>query len=613
MISFDNITKVYGGRTLFKNASFSLFKGERCGLVGRNGSGKSTLLKLILGLEEPDDGTVSKPKHYRLGYLEQHIAFTKNTIIDEAALGLPPDDRDSLYKAEAILFGLGFGDIDLESSPHILSGGYHLRLHLAKVLLSDPDCLFLDEPTNYLDITSIRWLQRYLRSWKNEFLIISHDRDFMDSITTHTVAIHRENFKKIKGGTEELFEQIVLEETIHEKTREKLEQKKTKAETFASRFGAKATKARQAQSKLKAVAKMPSLQKLAQIDDLDFNFNYQEFPGKQMLKAEGVSFSYCPEKNEPPLIHDFELEIHKNDCIAVIGKNGRGKSTLLKLLAGELEADNGNIVRSPNLRVGYFGQTNIDRLHPKHTIESEINLANPRLTISDVRRICGIMMFSGDEAKKSISVLSGGERSRVLLGKILGTPCNLLFLDEPTHHLDMESIESLIDAIETFDGAVVIITHSEMILERLPLTKIVVCTHKEQELIVGDYDDFISRGGWHDEEEANGTKDKKKSKQDSKKQSVALAQAHAKILNPLQKKMAAVENQIEQLEKQLDKDNDLLIEASEAEQADLIKKYSKKIAEHQKQIEDLFYELEKQSEEYHNKKKIFDEELESLN
>ncbi|CDR35225.1 ABC-F family ATP-binding cassette domain-containing protein [Criblamydia sequanensis] len=499
MIQVGGLALSYHGEDLFKDACFSIQPGERCSLVGRNGAGKSSLFRLLTGKETPDKGTIAKRKNYEIGMLDQHIVFSKQTLIDEAALGLRPDEQDCIYKAESILFGLGFKEADLERDPRDFSGGYQLRLHLAKVLISEPDCLLLDEPTNYLDIVSIRWFTKFLSEWRGEFILISHDREFLDTVSTHTLGIHRQKVSKVKGGTIPFFEQIMQQEEIHEKTRVNLEKKRDHLQGFIDRFGAKASKATQAQSKQKMLSRIPVMESLKNLYQLDFQFNEAAFPGKKMLEAKNLSFSY-DKKAETPLIQKFSLLVEKNERIAIIGKNGRGKSTILKLLAGELEADSGTFDRSDNLSIGYFGQTNIDRLHPKHTIEEEIAAANPKLSLTQVKGICGLMMFSGDKSCKTNSVLSGGEKSRVLLGKILATPSNLLLLDEPTHHLDMESIEALIDAIEDFDGAVIMVSHSELILKRMALDKIIVCHEGRQELFLGTYEEFLSKKGWGEEE-----------------------------------------------------------------------------------------------------------------
>jgi ATP-binding cassette subfamily F protein 3 len=495
MIQVDGLSLIYQDGPLYVDASFSLQPGERCAFVGRNGSGKSSLFRLLIGKETPDKGVIAKRKNYTIGTLDQHIVFTRPTLVEEAALGLRPGEEDCIYKAEAILFGLGFKEEDLDRSPQEFSGGYQLRLHLAKVLISEPDCLLLDEPTNYLDIVSIRWFTKFLTEWKGEFILISHDREFLDSVCTHTMGIHRQKISKVKGNTIHFFEQIMQKEEIHEKTRQNLEKKREHLQGFIERFGAKASKATQAQSKQKMLSRIPVLENLKSLYQLDFQFNEASFPGKKMLEIQDLSFSYVQDQ---PLIEKLSLSIEKGERIAIIGKNGRGKSTILRLLAEELTPKEGVIKRSDNLSIGYFGQTNIDRLHPKHSIEEEISTANPKLNLTQIKGICGLMMFSGDKSKKQNGILSGGEKSRVLLGKIIATPCNLLLLDEPTHHLDLESIEALIDAIEDFKGAVIIVTHSELILKRMALNKIVVCQEAKQELHLGTYEEFLDSNGWHE-------------------------------------------------------------------------------------------------------------------
>lgn len=497
MIQVDGLALAYQGESLFEDASFSIQPGERCALVGRNGAGKSSLFRLLTGKETPDKGTIAKRKNYTIGTLDQHIVFSRPTLIEEAALGLRPEEADCIYKAETILFGLGFSEQDLDRPTQEFSGGYQLRLHLAKVLVGEPDCLLLDEPTNYLDIVSIRWFMKFLKEWRGEFVLISHDREFLDNVSTHTMGIHRQKITKVKGGTIPFFEQIMQKEEIYEKTRLNLEKKRDNLQGFIDRFGAKASKATQAASKQKALSRIPVLENLKNLYHLDFQFNEASFYSKKMLEANEVFFSYQPNP-EQPLIENFSLIVEKGERIAIIGKNGRGKSTLLRLLAGDLAANTGSIKRSENLAIGYFGQTNIDRLHPRHSIEEEIASANPKLNYTQIKAICGLMMFSGDKSTKLNSVLSGGEKSRVLLGKIVATSCNFLLLDEPTHHLDMESIEALIDAIEDFQGAVIMVTHSELILKRMVLDKIVVCHEGKQELFLGTYEEFLAKNGWHE-------------------------------------------------------------------------------------------------------------------
>lgn len=494
MIQVFNLYKTYGTQILFQDASFSLGRGERLGLVGRNGSGKSTLFKLILDEEHPDEGTISAPRGYRIGHLSQHLSFSKENILEEACLGLRPEERYLEYKAEIILGGLGFSESDFKRAPSEFSGGFQIRVELAKLLLSEPNLLLLDEPTNYLDIVSQRWLIEYLRTWPDELIVISHDRDFMDSITTHSMLIYRKNFRKIKGGTQKLYDQVVTDEEVYEKTRINEEKKKKDLEIFINRFRAKASKATLVQSKIKALERMGTKEALTDEETIEFAFTSIPFAGKIHTTAKEITFGYSADE---PLIDRLSFSINKGDRIGIIGKNGKGKSTLLKLLAGELRPSEGEVTHSVNTAAGYFGQTNIDRLTNSHTVEEEIGGVNQTLHRTRVRGICGLMMFDGDKALKKISVLSGGERSRVLLGKILTKPANLLLLDEPTNHLDMESIDSMIDALKEFEGALALVTHSELLLRELA-TRLIVFQGKRPFVFEGTYDDFLAKIGWED-------------------------------------------------------------------------------------------------------------------
>lgn len=499
MLLVSNISKSYSSQTLFEDVTFVLNRGERLGVVGRNGHGKSTILRMILRQEEPDSGTITYPKDYKIGHLSQHLSFSENTILEEVCLALPLLDGcwKEDYKAEAMLHGLGFSDEDFLRKPEEFSGGYQIRLNLAKLLLSEPNLLLLDEPTNYLDIVSIRWLKRFLLEWEHEVILITHDRDFMDSVTTHTLGIHRGRAKKIEGNTLKLYETIAEEEIVYEKTRLNEEKKRKDIEKYIERFRAKASKAKSVQSRVKLLDKMEVVDELGAIEDLDFQFSSIPFPGKWLLTCENASFTYPGAKT--PTIPKIKFSLGKNDRIGIIGPNGKGKTTLLNLLAGELPCADGEINYNDNTRFGYFGQTNIDRLDHKRTVEEEIALVDPQKSRTIVRSICGAMMFEGDLALKKVSVLSGGERSRVMLGKILALPNNLLYLDEPTNHLDMQSIDALMDAIDAFPGAVMFVTHSEMILHRIA-TRLIVFDRNKVSLFEGSYQDFLDRVGWAEEE-----------------------------------------------------------------------------------------------------------------
>jgi len=577
VIQFFKIAKQYGDRILFSESTFTLGRGERCGLVGRNGSGKSTLFNLILGSESLDGGSISVPKHYRIGTLEQHIRFSKQSIIEESLSLLPPEKREE-YRAEIILTGLGFSLDDMQKDPKTLSGGFQLRLQLTKALLAEPDCLLLDEPTNYLDIVAIRWLEEFLKQWPGELILVSHDRAFLDRVVTHTIGIYRNQVHKLNGTTEKFYEHMLLQDEIHEQTRQRTEKKRAHMQDFVDRFGAKATKASQAQSRMKSLEKIPVLEKLATMENLNFSFKMARFPAKKMLELDGVGFSYDKKGEKQAFsVEDISIEVHKGDRIAIIGKNGRGKSTILSLMAGLLQPKNGRYWASENLKIGHFGQTNIDRLHPDHTIEEEIAQANPDMAYGELRNVCGVMMFSGDDAKKKISVLSGGERSRVLLGKILASPCNLLLLDEPTHHLDMESIEALMHAIKSFSGAVILVTHDEGLLERFG-EHMLVCRRDAVTLFDGTYPLFLEKEGWEDDLNTK-TSAKSEPKKISKKQS--------------KNRIKECEQAIVEAEKAVIDAEKKLQEASDIGDMDAITEQSEAIGALHTSIEKLFAELEK--------------------
>jgi len=616
MIKIQDVDKSYGSQTLFEGVSLQMALGERLGLVGRNGHGKSTLFRMILGEEHPDEGTITLPRNYRVGHLAQHLKFTKPTVLEEGCLGLLPEEEYDHYKVEAILFGLGFSREDMDRAPSEFSGGFQVRLNLAKVLVSHPNLLLLDEPTNYLDIVSVRWISRFLRAWEGELIIISHDREFMDSVTTHTAAIHRKKIRKVAGNTAKLYAQIAQEEEIHEKTRVNEEKQRKQVEAFVTRFRAQATKASAVQSRVKMLEKMPAKEKLSKIANLDFDFHYAPFTAKTMMEVKDLSFHFDA---SVPLFQDLTFSIQAQDRIAVIGKNGRGKSTLLNVLAGEYKPITGDTHSHSNRKLGYFGQTNIDRLDPNLTVEDEVGSANPDLGRTATRTLCGIMMFSGDSAEKKVSVLSGGEKSRVMLGKILAAPANLLFLDEPTNHLDMQSIEALVESIQSFEGAVVIVTHSEMILREVA-TKLLVFQHGGVEIFNGTYDEFLDKVGWEDEDDGTQKKtvptkaletkpEEKVGKKNDRKERAELIAERSRVVTPLKKEMEEIEAEICKLEQLLASTNHEILEASQSKNIDRFVALSKTVKETQKEIDHLFARLESVSLKYDEKNRKYEEML----
>lgn len=584
MLQVSSLKKSFGGRTLFEDVSFTVAKGERLGLVGRNGSGKSTLMKMLINQEAYDSGQVAVPRGYRLGYLDQHIHFTKGTVLEECCQVLSEEEQYDYYKAEKLLFGLGFDQEDLYRPPTDFSGGYQLRINLVKLLLTRPDMLLLDEPTNYLDIVSVRWLERFLKEFPGEAMIVTHDRSFMDSVVTHTIGIHRGKTKKVKGPTLKYYEQLLLDEEVYERTRQRQEKKVKHMEDFVARFRAKASKATQAQSKLKQIEKIRPDEALKDEATLGFRFRYKPCPAKTIGRVNGVSFSYEPGVT-PLLFENLDFEIKANDRIAIIGKNGKGKSTLLSVLSGENPCTSGNVVYHDDIETGYYQQTHSKDLSPENTIAEEISNANSELGLSEVMGICGSMMFSGDDAKKKIRVLSGGEQGRVLLGKILAHPANLLLLDEPSNHLDMESIEAMIEQVEEFPGALVIVTHNEDILRRLA-QRLVIFHKGRAEFFDGDYEEFLEKIGWEEE----GAPPSKKAKDSSKKEKTGDSGDRGREERTLKKKIEELESQIVSLETQLEDLNREAIElATRRSSAESLADLAKNISRTQMEI-DVSYE-----------------------
>jgi ATP-binding cassette subfamily F protein 3 len=443
----------------------------------------------------------------------------------------------------------------------------------------------------------------------------------MDGVTTHTLGIHRRRVRKIEGPTRKLYEQIIQEEEVYEKTRANDEKKRQLAEQFISRFRAQATKARAVQSRIKALERHQHLDKLEDIRTLDFLFRSAPFEARWLLQAENIAFSY--DAGSPWLIEGVSLSIAKKDRIAIIGKNGKGKTTLLNLLARELAPAAGTVTHHPNLKIAYFGQTNIERLAPMKTVVQEIMDTDPDLNQTVARSIAGAMMFEGDNALKKVRVLSGGEKSRVLLAKLLVSPANLLLLDEPTNHLDMESVDSLIEAIENFDGAAVIVTHSEMVLRAIA-TKLVVFDNGSVSVFDGTYQDFLERVGWADEGGPAVKKPRKaarvpdmppaqqQNRRDVRKLRADITAERSRAVGGLKTRIAKIEEDIIRLEEQVKRDTQALVQAATDGRALAIRDLTRAVREGKARIDGLFAELEAVSAEHDAKSREFDLRLEEL-
>jgi len=605
MIQLQNISKNFASQELFHNLNLKLNSGNRAGLVGRNGSGKSTLFKIILGEEHADDGDVIIPKNYRIGTLKQHLTFSEKTLREEASLALSEEMQYDVYRVEKILFGLGFNAEDLEKDPLSFSGGFQIRINLAKLLVTEPNLLLLDEPTNYLDIVSLRWLKNFLRAFEGEVILITHNRDFMDSVCTHTMGLVRKNIEIIQGDTHKFYEQLASNDEHYQKQKEAQDRKVKELEEFIAKNKARASTASLAQSKVKQLAKMDRLHDLNFDNSLAFDFNFKETPAKIMLEVEDLSFGY---HHDNLLFKDIKFTLNRGECIGIIGKNGKGKSTLLNTLAGELKQLSGAVQSHPSVEFAHFGQTNIARLHPNSTVIDEIHSANTKLSTEQIRSIAGAMMFSGESADKKVSLLSGGEKSRVMLGQILARDVNLLFLDEPTNHLDMESIEALTEAINSFEGGVMIVTHSEEMLRRV-CDRLIIFAKDGAEYFNGGYDEFLEKMGWEEEESQEKIKIAPKSNtKENKKLKAELVRERNKLTSSLKKKVEKLENKIMEVEESLTLHHQELIEVSNSGDSATLMELSKLVSKEENQVEEIFEELEVTqteldaiNEEYENK------------
>ncbi len=617
MVRIENLTKSFGSRILLDDISFTINSRERIGLVGRNGHGKTTFLRLLMGEEEPDKGSIQIPRQYRIGHVKQTLDFKSDTVLAECMLDLPASEKGNTWKAEKILAGLGFSLTDMQRPPYEFSGGYQVRLNLAKVLVSEPDLLLLDEPTNYLDITAIRWIERFLVSWPHELMLITHDRGFMDQVVTHTAGIHRLKVRKIPGDTGKYYAQMAQEEEVYEKTRVNDERRRKEIELFISRFRAKARLANMVQSRIKTLSKLEKQDKLEKVRTLDFSFRSKPYKGKTVLTLRDIGFGYEPQQ---PLFSGLNAVIQSQDRVGVIGRNGKGKTTLLKLLAGDFQPNSGAVIYNPGVEAGFFDQTRSDRLDETKTVEEEILYTHADIDRLTARNICGAMMFSGDEALKKIAVLSGGEKSRVMLGKLLVTPVNLLLLDEPTNHLDMESCDALLAAIDNFDGAVVMVTHNEMFLHALA-KRLIVFQDDQAVVFDGGYQEFLDKDGWGEAgvEEKTGsmvttetvpeTEAGKLSKKELRRRRSEITALRSRVLKPLEQDIRKTEEAITALETELAEYHAEMQAASQAGDGKRIVALSQNIHRCQTDIDRHYDDLARLTEKYDYERLALDRQL----
>src|SRR5271156_101302 len=501
MLTLSEISKAYGGRVLFDDVTMQLNREDRIGLVGPNGAGKSTLFSIILGEEEADSGKVMKERNVVLGYLPQENAPVGDETVLELATAISPefvklrklilswdsdhhiapdhveeihDDAHNRFhelggyqldaKAKQILSGLGFREKDFDRKARELSGGWVMRAHLARLLVQQPDLLLLDEPTNHLDLEALIWFQEYLTTYPGAIVVISHDREFLNHIVSGIVEIRSSKLNRYRGNYDDFIvqreaqsEQLLAAYKNQQRDIQRLQE-------FADRFRAKASKASQAQSKLKQIERMDKIE--APVNDaskIGFSFPQPLRSGQKVITLENIHQAY----GENVVYRGMEFKAERDQRIVLVGPNGAGKSTLLKILAGVLEPQSGVRTLGHNVKAGYYSQYRVEMLQESRSVFEEASDTPARVTEQFIRTLLGSFLFRGDDIYKKVSVLSGGEKSRLALVKLLLDPPNLLLMDEPTTHLDMNSIDALLYALDQFEGTLVFISHDVYFIRAL--------------------------------------------------------------------------------------------------------------------------------------------------
>ncbi len=537
MISFSHINKQYGRQVLFVDASFQLNPGEKIGLVGPNGAGKTTLFRMIVGEESPDDGDVSVPKRLTIGYFRQDVEeMSGRSVLDEAIAGsgrvgdlhhelealqhamADPDRAGEMDRilarfgqvqedyehlggyalesqAREVLHGLGFDDERIDGDVGELSGGWKMRVAMARVLLGRPDVLLMDEPTNHLDIESIVWLEDFLKSLPGALLMTSHDREFMNRIVTRVAEIDGGEITVYSGNYDFYERERAIRETNREAAYARQQAMLAKEQRFIERFAAHAAKAAQVQSRVKALEKIEKIELPKRRRIVTFDFRQPPRSGEQVVTIEHVRKAY----GRRVIYEDLNLNIRRGERWCVMGKNGAGKSTLLKMVAGSVTPDAGAVQLGASLKMGYFAQQALDLLDPDLTIEEQLQRDFPNESIGVLRSLAGAFQFSGDDVDKKIRALSGGEKTRLVMARMLLDPPNFLVLDEPTNHLDLATKQMLVDALGDYEGTMLFVSHDRTFLRGLSNRVLELGgesgTEADPHAYLGSYVEYVARTG----------------------------------------------------------------------------------------------------------------------
>ena len=631
MISFSNISKYFHGSYILQNATFSLSEKDRTGLIGPNGSGKTTLLRMLNGEEETDEGTINKPQSLTIGYLPQEIeVFDGKTAldivlypfkhlltfekqmqefgetsnnkshnetlkrIDQLQTSMEIHDGFSLEsRAESILSGLGLLPEEWQLPIRQLSGGYRMRAVLGQLLLCAPDYLLLDEPTNHLDIDSLIWLEKYLLRLRSGMLIVSHDRDFLNRITTTTAGISGTSVTVTPGNYNQ-YEQLREQNLQNAESRARnLATQIEQNERFVERFKAKATKATQAQSRIKKLGKlreeMAAIPLEQKQQSIRFTFQQPTQSGTVPFALETVAMAY-DEKN---VFSGLSLTVNRGDKIAIVGPNGAGKTTLLKLLAGILQPSSGSLRIGTNVIIKYFGQHQLDQLHPETTVYDTVRNDAVSTDRTFIRNILGSFLFSGDAVEKKTGVLSGGEKARLVLATILASPGNVLLLDEPTNHLDIPSIEMLSDAMASFAGTIIFISHDEYFISRIATRIIEMRPGMIRDFpgTLEDYRYYLETTGESIGQNPGNDSTPSSDKTHNKEKRKRILDRNAR--KTLQRTIEKIERTINEHEKKLEGFTAVLEDPGNALDHDLLHQTTLKQQETEKQLEECMEEWEK--------------------
>ncbi|MGC4055537.1 MAG: ABC-F family ATP-binding cassette domain-containing protein [Paludibaculum sp.] len=536
MISFSNVNKQYGKQLIFVEASYQLNPGEKVGLVGPNGSGKTTLFRMIVGEEFPDEGELSVPKKLTVGYFRQDVEeMNGRSVLDEAiagsgrvgdlhhelealnhALGDPDqaDDMDRIltrfgevqeeyehlggYTIEAqareVLSGLGFSEEQIDGDVGALSGGWKMRVALARVLLGRPDILLMDEPTNHLDIESIIWLEQFLKSLPGTLLMTSHDREFMNRIVTKIVEIDAGEIVSYSGNYDFYERERAVREANQQAAFTRQQAMLAKQQRFIERFKTHAAKAAQVQSRIKSLDKIERIELPKKRQVVKFEFRVPPRSGDQVAVIENLHKSY----GSRVIYQGLNFTVRRGERWAVMGRNGAGKTTLLKMIAGALQPDEGTVRLGASLKMGYFAQQSLDVLDYDLTVLEQLQRDFPLDGLGALRTLAGAFQFSGDDVEKPIRALSGGEKSRLAMARMLYDPPNFLVLDEPTNHLDLATKEMLVDALKEFEGTMIFVSHDRTFLRGLG-SRVLELSGDESDrnphIYPGSYIEYVARTG----------------------------------------------------------------------------------------------------------------------